>query len=612
MMNFTVLEDTSLAGQLPGDPNDLTFLPVGETQTRDGVVTIQPDGSFTYQPDQSFNGEDQFFFASVDADGRLVGFGAIDIVVEAVNDAPVADPVMTMADEDVGFSGVLTAFDEEGDELTFSLVEDDEDHLGVLTINPDGRFTYRPDQDANGSDSFQFQVSDGEAVGLATFDVAVNPVNDAPIFRRDLGRLEVLEDTSITFQVVADDPEMDAVKYFLDPELPPVIGTATLSEDGMLTYTPRPDAPGEFSFFDDIAVIARDEQGAETKTSFSVDVIPVNDPPIVEDISFEVVRGQSFGGQVSILDPDGSSRFQLEVSDDMPPSAGSVITFIDSGGFIYEANDDAPMTDSFTLFVIDGGFRVPVLVEVQIVDPEVPTVDPGSPTVDPEVPTFDPEGPTNAADRLSGTSLADVILGMDGDDTIFGDDGADQLEGGRGADSIDGGTDNDTVSGGAGGDTLIGGFGADLITGGAGADSLVGDAGADLAQGGGGRDVIMGGAGRDVLEGGGGRDTIEGDGGRDRLDGGAGFDVLTGGRGADTLTGGGGSDRFVFGSNHGRDEITDFVQGRDKIVIETGLLDFDLLRITQNGDDVQIRTGGGRVIVLDDEVENFEASDFIF
>ncbi len=178
----------------------------------------------------------------MDAEGRLAEFGAIDIVVEAVNDIPVADPVMVVTDEDVTVSGMLTAFDEEGADLTFSLIEDEEDHLGVLEINPDGGYTYTPDQNVNGSDSFQFQVSDGEAVGVATFDVAVNPINDAPIFRRDLGRLEVLEDTSITFQVVADDPDMDAVRYFLDPESPPALGAATLSEDGLLTYMPRPDA----------------------------------------------------------------------------------------------------------------------------------------------------------------------------------------------------------------------------------------------------------------------------------------------------------------------------------------------------------------------------------
>jgi len=591
MVDFTVLEDTELNGQLPGGADNLTFFPVEQTQTRDGVIEIRSDGSFTYQPDENFNGDDQFFFASVDEDGRLVGFGAIDIVVEAVNDAPVADPVRIVTDEDVAISGVLSTFDEENADLTFTVVEDDEDHLGVLAIRRSGGYTYTPDQDANGFDSFQFQVSDGEMITVASFELSVNPVNDAPVFSEGLDRFDVLEDTSVSIQVTANDPDMDAVEIFLDPEEPPSSGVATLSNEGVLTYTPNPNAPGQFTTLDEFGVIARDEQGAMTKATISPILVPVNDPPIVEDLSFEVVRGQSFAGQIITRDPDGFSRIQLEVSDDMPPSSGTVTTFVDFGSFTYLANDDAPMADSFTIIVIDGGFRVPALVEVRIVDPE---------------------GGTDEDDRLLGTAIADLFMGKDGSDTIFGLDGDDQLDGGSGADAINGGRGDDTIEGGGGSDTLIGEAGADLIQGGGGRDSLVGDVGADRINGGVGRDFITGGSGRDVLEGGGGRDIIEGDGGRDDMDGGSGFDILTGGRGADTLTGSGGNDRFVFDANHGRDVITDFAQGRDKIVNETGFLDFDLLRITQNGDDVDIRTGGGRVTIMDDDVDNFQASDFIF
>ena len=59
--------------------------------------------------------------------------------------------------------------------------------------------------------------------------------------------------------------------------------------------------------------------------------------------------------------------------------------------------------------------------------------------------------------------------------------------------------------------------------------------------------------------------------GNDRIDGGAGNDTLVGGLGTDTLTGGAGADLFQFVSNGdspvglGRDVITDFQQGSDKI-----------------------------------------------
>jgi predicted extracellular nuclease len=61
---------------------------------------------------------------------------------------------------------------------------------------------------------------------------------------------------------------------------------------------------------------------------------------------------------------------------------------------------------------------------------------------------------------------------------------------------------------------------------------------------------------------------INGTAGRDTLTGTAGKDRITGGASADTLTGGAGSDEFVYANiADGRDTITDFVVGTDKIVL---------------------------------------------
>jgi uncharacterized protein len=72
----------------------------------------------------------------------------------------------------------------------------------------------------------------------------------------------------------------------------------------------------------------------------------------------------------------------------------------------------------------------------------------------------------------------------------------------------------------------------------------------------------------DTLTGTSGNDQINGFSGRDTINGGAGDDIIIGGLDTDILTGGTGNDQFVYNSiQEGRDTITDFTVGQDKIVL---------------------------------------------
>src|SRR5207244_10387317 len=57
---------------------------------------------------------------------------------------------------------------------------------GVLTLNPDGGFSYSPNPDYNGADSFTYKVSDGALESApATVHITINAVNDAPVAAAD-------------------------------------------------------------------------------------------------------------------------------------------------------------------------------------------------------------------------------------------------------------------------------------------------------------------------------------------------------------------------------------------------------------------------------------------
>lgn len=174
-------------------------------------------------------------------------------------------------------------------------------------------------------------------------------------------------------------------------------------------------------------------------------------------------------------------------------------------------------------------------------------------------------------DLMFGGAGNDTLYGGAGNDTLFGGAGNDLMFGGAGHDELRGGPGSDTLHGGAGNDTLYGGNGSDFLYGGRGNDLLFGGAGNDWLEGGEGNDRLVGGPGNDTLHGGPGNDTLEGGSGNDVLFGGRGNDILHGGHGSDTMTGGPGADIFVFRTRAdspagaGRDTITDFQRGEDKI-----------------------------------------------
>ncbi len=184
---YTTNEDTALYPAAPGllandtdvDADSLTALLV--SGPAHGALTLNPDGSFSYTPAANWSGGDSFTYQV--SDGTFTSNTAtVNINVGAVNDAPTAvDDAYTIAEDTplaVALPGLLANdTDVEAEALTAFLVSGPTH--GTLTLNADGSFSYMPDADWNGSDTFTYRASDGSASSLpASVTITVTEVLD--------------------------------------------------------------------------------------------------------------------------------------------------------------------------------------------------------------------------------------------------------------------------------------------------------------------------------------------------------------------------------------------------------------------------------------------------
>ncbi len=155
-----------------------------------GVVNMAPDGVFIYTPAVNFFGTDSFTYEVTDASGTSEP-ATVTIEVQAVNDPPVGLPETYAVAEDASLAvdlpgeGVLDN-DSDPENEGLSAIEGEDVEHGSLTLNPNGTFSYTPDDDFFGTDSFSYRASDGSLQsGLTVVTLRVDPRPDAPVIQDD-------------------------------------------------------------------------------------------------------------------------------------------------------------------------------------------------------------------------------------------------------------------------------------------------------------------------------------------------------------------------------------------------------------------------------------------
>jgi VCBS repeat-containing protein len=323
-----------------------------------GTLELSSNGSFTYTPNENYHGTDAFIY-QVDDGQALSQFVVVELLVNPVNDVPISRNDEYAIDEDqplviAATAGVLVNdSDVDGDVLQAVLGVGPEH--GTLELNPDGSFTYTPDENYNGPDAFTYQVNDGTATSdLAVVEILVNAVNDTPVSQNDEYVTE--EDQPLVIAaaagVIANDSDVDGDTLQATLGVGPEHGTLVLNPDGSFSYTPNENYNGPDSFTYQVS------DGTELSDLAVVEILvnAVNDTPVSQNDEYVTAEDQPLviaataGVLVNDSDVDGDT---LQATLDVGPEHGTLI-FNPDGSFTYTPDENYHGPDSFTYRVGDG------------------------------------------------------------------------------------------------------------------------------------------------------------------------------------------------------------------------------------------------------------------
>ncbi|ETR66570.1 MAG: hypothetical protein OMM_12631, partial [Candidatus Magnetoglobus multicellularis str. Araruama] len=194
-------------------------------------------------PNANINGDDSFSYIANDGSSDS-NAATVIISITPVNDPPIAQSDELSTIENQSQTGILHATDIDSMTLTYRI--DSHPNKGTVNIINDltGEYTYIPDTNIFGEDSFTFKVNDGiDDSNIATINILIDFVNDPPIAHNK--DIIIDEDQYIYIKLIATDPENDTLTYHLFNH--PAFGTVDIINDTAL-YTPNQHYNGPDSF----------------------------------------------------------------------------------------------------------------------------------------------------------------------------------------------------------------------------------------------------------------------------------------------------------------------------------------------------------------------------
>lgn len=352
------------------------------------------------------------------SDGTATVQSTVQFTVTGTNDAPVASGSVSSVAEDNSVMGTVRATDVDGsaDDLVYSVAAGHGPSNGALSMDANGAYTYTPDADFNGTDSFTYTVTDADGgQDTAVVDINVAAVDDAPVASN--ATASVNEDATISGQLVATDIDNDdaAIVYTVDTN----VAGLTLNADGSWEFNAadvayQSLADGETQV---VATTYTATSNGKTDTgAINITVTGTNDAPQAQALTVSGIENLEVVGRVQATDVDGDALTFTVVEGSV--QNGAVSMDAATGAFVFTPNPFFSGEATFDYTVSDGDLTSTETVTIDVADvvnvlttgvDNIPLTGEGVEVVRGSTDTLNP------GDRVSGSEEDIVSIGIDGD-----------------------------------------------------------------------------------------------------------------------------------------------------------------------------------------------------
>ena len=377
-------EEAALNGAVPAatdiDGTIVSYALVNDVA--EGRLTLEVDGSYRFDPGSDFedlaDGESRavtFTYTATDNEGQASAPATVTITVTGTGDVPVASAAVQVTNENTVLEATVDATSVDSVITSYAVATDLADQgQGSLTFNANGSYRFAPGSDfddlADGESRevvFTYTATDenGGVSAPATVTITVTGANDAPVAIE--ASVETLEDTSIIqLDVLANVTDIDGDALTLVSVESEAGGTITVNEGGTINYAPAENYFGS----DTLTYVATDPAGASVTGSISIDIIAVNDAPVV--VGETIVTDEDSGvDNIVVLTNDSDIEGDALSVTEASSVNGGAVTINEDGTLNYTPPANFNGTDTIEYTVTDAGGAASVgavLVTVNSVD----------------------------------------------------------------------------------------------------------------------------------------------------------------------------------------------------------------------------------------------------